>query len=266
MPCLHFAHTSICPPTLNMCRLSALDCLQVNATTSTYQYDLVDLARQALCNVFSDYNIVMGREYQLFQFYGVNSSAAVLPVSATLTRMIADLDTLLATNDNYLLGHWLSDAVKWSNTTSEFNNRMFNARNQVTLWGPNGEINDYAAKNGWAGLVGDYYGGRWAIHQDVVTASVLSGQQVDWTAYSVTLDAFKQAWNHNTSLYPTTPVGNGLATAHAVVLTYASGNHAAYTINNNTDATGVHVDIAQTWNTDVDVLMVLCSTDPSCLG
>ena len=28
----------------------------------------------------------------------------------------------------------------------------FNARNQVTLWGPNGEINDYAAKS-WGGLV-----------------------------------------------------------------------------------------------------------------
>ena len=30
----------------------------------------------------------------------------------------------------------------------------YNARNQITLWGPNGEIDDYAAKN-WAGLIGE---------------------------------------------------------------------------------------------------------------
>ena len=33
---------------------------------------------------------------------------------------------------------------------------------QVTLWGPNGEIDDYAAKN-WAGLVQGYYLPRWQV-------------------------------------------------------------------------------------------------------
>ncbi|RZF39285.1 hypothetical protein LSTR_LSTR016239 [Laodelphax striatellus] len=37
-----------------------------------------------------------------------------------------------------------------------------NARNQITLWGPNGEIKDYAAKQ-WAGLVKHYYKPRWEL-------------------------------------------------------------------------------------------------------
>lgn len=41
-------------------------------------------------------------------------------------------------------------------------NKEFNARNQVTLWGPTGQINDYAAKH-WQGLMGDYYGRRWKL-------------------------------------------------------------------------------------------------------
>ena len=38
----------------------------------------------------------------------------------------------------------------------------FNARNQLTLWGPDGQIMDYAGKQ-WAGLVADYYIPRWQV-------------------------------------------------------------------------------------------------------
>jgi hypothetical protein len=33
---------------------------------------------------------------------------------------------------------------------------------QVTLWGPDGNINDYASKQ-WSGLVKDYHMGRWQV-------------------------------------------------------------------------------------------------------
>jgi alpha-N-acetylglucosaminidase len=38
----------------------------------------------------------------------------------------------------------------------------WNARNQITLWGPRGEIRDYATKQ-WAGVVADYFKPRWEI-------------------------------------------------------------------------------------------------------
>ena len=58
----------------------------------------------------------------------------------------------------------------------------YNARNQITLWGPDGNINDYAAKN-WAGLVGAYYSTRWQLFMDYVSESIESGLPIDMDSY-----------------------------------------------------------------------------------
>ena len=51
---------------------------------------------------------------------------------------------------------------------------LFSAKNQVTIWGPNGEINDYSARE-WNGVVGDYYYGRWQPHLTVYGAGPRAG-------------------------------------------------------------------------------------------
>jgi len=112
---------------------------EVNATLGPYQYDLVDLARQFACNVFGDLDNEMGYEYRQFQWNGRNTSASVVPIYAAMLQLIAQLDTLLATNTNYLLGHWLADAAQWAQSPLDSALLQFNARNQITLWGPRGE-------------------------------------------------------------------------------------------------------------------------------
>ncbi len=54
--------------------------------------------------------------------------------------------SILATNPNTLLGVWLSNAAAFATNANETALYEFNARNQLTLWGPTGQINDYAAK------------------------------------------------------------------------------------------------------------------------
>ena len=85
------------------------------------------------------------------------TAAEMAAMAGPLLGVIADVDTTDAADVNFLLGTWLADAAAWGFNASQVENRLFNARNQITLWGPNGEINDYAAKIGWAGLVKDYY-------------------------------------------------------------------------------------------------------------
>jgi hypothetical protein len=72
--------------------------LQIDSSLGTFQYDLVDLARQFACNLFADVNNLMGREFQLFQFNNVNTTLSVVPTYNALLAIIADLDTMLATN------------------------------------------------------------------------------------------------------------------------------------------------------------------------
>ena len=87
-------------------------------------------------------------------------AAAEKAVGATLLGTIRDFDAILSTDPNFMLGPWISWARGWSNVTEEQDWLEFNARNQITLWGPHGNINDYAARS-WGGLVSSYYLKRW---------------------------------------------------------------------------------------------------------
>lgn len=54
--------------------------------------------------------------------------------------LLTDIDALLATNVNYLLGVWTHDALSFAKTPEETSNLFFNAKNQLTLWGPTGTL------------------------------------------------------------------------------------------------------------------------------
>ena len=62
------------------------------------------------------------------------------------------MDRLMKTHFNYLTGRWVSDAITLGTTDSDRKLFRFNAINQLTLWGPGGEISDYAGKQ-WTDLI-----------------------------------------------------------------------------------------------------------------
>lgn len=49
------------------------------------------------------------------------------------------MDKLLGSNINFLLGNWVEGAVAWAKDPSEIPGLRFNALNQITLWGPDGQ-------------------------------------------------------------------------------------------------------------------------------
>ena len=86
--------------------------------------------------------------------------------SKEVLEILIDLDELLGSHEYFLLGKWLKEA-KSIPALNEDEQKLFeyNARNQITLWGPNGEVLDYATKQ-WNGLVRDYYYPRWKLFFD----------------------------------------------------------------------------------------------------
>ena len=77
--------------------------------------------------------------------------------SSLFLDLLLDMDELLGSNEHFLLGKWINLAKSVPNATEQdVKMYVFNAKNQITLWGPNGEIMDYAAKQ-WNGLIKDYY-------------------------------------------------------------------------------------------------------------
>jgi|EP01044_Picomonas_judraskeda_P019536 hypothetical protein len=59
--------------------------------------------------------------------------------------MLDDYDALLSTDTNFMLGRWQAWARSWADPGADAvkDNLEYNARNQLTLWGPTGQINDY---------------------------------------------------------------------------------------------------------------------------
>ncbi|KAG0725535.1 Alpha-N-acetylglucosaminidase [Chionoecetes opilio] len=72
--------------------------------------------------------------------------------SSQLQELINDLNSLLGSSSAYLLGSWIQSASNWSNDTQERSLLRRNSLYQISLWGPNGEILDYAVKQ-WNGVM-----------------------------------------------------------------------------------------------------------------
>ena len=159
-----------------------------------FKYDVVDLARQLLSNRFIDlYNTLIGT----WNATAANASA-VRAAGAPLLVLLDDLDELLWTNEHFLVSSWIGAARGWGRGDATYAAYLeYNARNQITLWGPDGEIDDYASK-AWAGLVGTYYRPRWAAFVDYLASTKGSGTAYNATTVTAQMIALGKAWSNGT--------------------------------------------------------------------
>ena len=127
---------------------------------------------------------------------------SVIDMGDYLISLIDQLDHLLGTNPNYLLGDFTTSATNYAmkHNLPDLNNTLYNAKNQVTLWGPfpGGDIIDYACK-GWSGLYSSFYQRRWEILVKAVNNAVLTKTSFDYGGYTNSINNFETAWVTNTS-------------------------------------------------------------------
>jgi len=126
------------------------------STSQLYRYDLIDISRQSLQLIS---NLFYADLVSSYQKKAIDSFKVA---SRSLLTLLLDMDVLLSTDKHFLLGHWLEDAKALGINDMEKALYEYNARNQLTLWGPTGNIVDYACKQ-WAGLMSGYYYPRWKL-------------------------------------------------------------------------------------------------------
>ncbi|KAG9312698.1 glycoside hydrolase family 89 protein [Chiua virens] len=155
-----------------------------------FQFDLVDVARQLLANRFIPlYESLVG----VFNASDTDATA-VETAGVPLLTLLADLDALLCTNTYVRLSTWLDAARGWSHGNVTYAAYLeYTARNQITLWGPTGEINDYASKQ-WAGLV-RYYAVRWAAFVGYLVGCKWEGRVYDADAVNALMIAIGEEWD-----------------------------------------------------------------------
>lgn len=132
-------------------------------------------------------------------------------VNLLLLDLFDDLEEILASSKDFLLGSWLESAksaAATSNSEIERENFEFNARNQITLWGPNGEIVDYANKQ-WSGVIVDYFKPRWMIFLKELEKSATSHAKLN--SQKIKQRIFNEVelpFSYSRKVYPTNPTGN----------------------------------------------------------
>lgn len=127
--------------------------------------------------------------------------------STILLDLFDDLEHILASNKNFLLGVWLSDAKSLGTNKIEIINYEYNARNQITLWGPNGEIIDYANKQ-WSGIIEDYFKPRWKLFFEELYNSLSKGIKFNQTDCNLKIfNQVEQPFTFSNKIYSSEPIG-----------------------------------------------------------
>jgi len=171
----------------------------------SYRYDLVNITRQVLSNyalrLRNQMNIAYeNRDEKLFQVYATE-----------FLQLLCDLDRLLTTRGEFLLGKWLEDAKSFAISEKEEKYYEFNARNLLTTWGhPNNtELIDYSARD-CGGLIKGYYLPRWQLLINMVSDALEKGQSFDGDAFEKQVGAFEWKWIASSEVYPSFPIGDSV--------------------------------------------------------
>lgn len=122
-----------------------------------------------------------------------------------------------------MFGRWQKWSRGWSTNVTVQDQLEFNGRNQLTLWGPTGQINDYAKKD-WGGLVRSYYRGRYQLFLDTAMNSLANGTAWKDVNAEYCSDMFLKValpWQTDTTTYPVAPEGDAVAVSQKLIAKYA---------------------------------------------
>lgn len=145
----------------------------VSKSNPHFLKDLVRLEKQVLVNLALSFRDSIAKAYyakdeKTFQKY-----------TGLFISLCDDVDNLVSTQNDLLLGKWIGDARDFGSTQREKNYYEKDARVLVTTWGGEGNvITDYAAKD-WSGLITGYYKPRWQLFFKYLQKTIKEGTEPD---------------------------------------------------------------------------------------
>ena len=175
-----------------------------------YEYDLVDIVRQAVAE--------KGRMvYAVLQAaYKAHDQQLFEATARRFLHLIMQQDRLLSTDPLFSVGRWIGDARRMGITEQEKDLYEWNARVQVTTWGnraaaDEGGLHDYAHKE-WSGLLRDFYYKRWQLYLAEVHNRLCENQPKKIDFYAV-----EESWTLQHNHYAEQPNGDPVQVATEVM-------------------------------------------------
>jgi alpha-N-acetylglucosaminidase len=201
----------------------ALDTLLAAApvlgANDAYRYDVVNLSRQALGQ------LALPLVNQVEEAFNRGDKSALIAAEQRVVVLLNDLDELVGTREEFLLGRWIADAKRWGTTDAERRLYEWNARNIITLWGTrctegqNDDLNLYAYKE-WQGMFTSYFLPRWQEFFARLNQSLATGVPFDRRPFAEAMCEWEQDWSRQTDAFPSEPRGDAIGTTRRLALKY----------------------------------------------
>lgn len=186
----------------------------VYAKSEGFQYDLVDLTRQVLANYARPLQVKWVKAYE------EKDLIAFQKFSSQYLELMDDMDKLLATRKDFLLGKWIADARRCGTTDVEKALYEKNARNLITLWGDaESPLHEYSNRQ-WSGLLTDFYKVRWQKYFIEVEIALQAEKEIDQAAFEKNISKWEWQWVNTQKNFPTEPMGNSVQVAKLLYRKY----------------------------------------------
>jgi alpha-N-acetylglucosaminidase len=187
-----------------------------------FQFDLVDITRQVLAN----YALRLQKKW--VDAFKAKDTVLFKKYSRQFLQLISDMDALLATRADFLLGPWIADARNRGSTKDEKALYERNARNLITLWGDaNSPLHEYANRQ-WSGLLNDFYKPRWQKFFNMLQLSLRTNTSPDLKKFEHNIRAWEWHWVNEQKTFPVQPVGNSIKKAEQLYHSYRNTIEQSY--------------------------------------
>lgn len=174
-----------------------------------YRYDLVDFTRHyALLRLDA-------RVKRAVTAYAAGDVAGGDRAAAGIAPLARAIDLLLG-NQQETLSSWIDMARAYARTPADARDFVANAKAQVTIWGGDGNLADYASK-AWQGMVADFYLPRWQRFLQDRRAAAVTGKPFDDAAFRTAMKAWERDWVQDDKVYRRTRPRDVIAQARTVL-------------------------------------------------
>jgi alpha-N-acetylglucosaminidase len=185
-------------------------------STDGFQFDLVDLTRQVLAN----YALPLQKKW--VDAFEQKDTALFRTSSQQFLRLISDMDALLATRKDFLLGRWIASARSCGSTVAEKALYERNARDLITLWGDaNSPLHEYANRQ-WSGLLNDFYKPRWQQFFALLEQALQTNTELDLKTFEQNIREWEWHWVNEQKAFPVEIKGNSITKVQELYKKYRS--------------------------------------------
>ena len=139
-----------------------------------------------------------------------------------------DMDRLLATRKDFLLGKWIGEARRNGITPAEKDLYEKNARDIITLWGDKESgLREYSCRQ-WSGLINGFYKPRWELFFHYLDRSLATGKEMDRAAFDREVKDWEWKWVNSHDPYDDRVKGDAVGVSMEIYRKYDQFFHLAF--------------------------------------